>query len=49
MCYDAWLQEQVLDHVVPLPPADAMPVPTPSRGSGRADPRRDLLVAASGR
>ncbi len=27
MCYDAWLQEQPLDHEVPLPPADAMRVP----------------------
>jgi len=29
MCYDAWLQEQPLDHEVPLPPADAMAVPAP--------------------
>ncbi|MGC2517695.1 MAG: thiamine pyrophosphate-binding protein, partial [Burkholderiales bacterium] len=29
MCYDAWLQEQPLDHEVPLPPAAAMPVPSP--------------------
>lgn len=29
MCYDAWLQEQQLDHVVALPPVNAMPVPTP--------------------
>ncbi|HZM45852.1 MAG TPA: thiamine pyrophosphate-binding protein [Burkholderiales bacterium] len=27
MCYDAWLQEQPLDHDVPLPPRDSMPVP----------------------
>src|SRR3990170_4176867 len=27
MCYDAWLQEQRLDHEVPLPPPSAMPVP----------------------
>jgi len=29
MCYDAWLQEQPLNHDVPLPPAEAMKVPTP--------------------
>ncbi len=28
MCYDAWLQEQPLDHAVTLPPAQAMPVPS---------------------
>src|SRR3990172_392100 len=28
MCYDAWLQEQPLDHEVPLPPPSAMPVPS---------------------
>ncbi len=29
MCYDAWLQEAPLDHDVPLPPPNAMKVPTP--------------------
>ena len=28
MCYDAWLQEQPLDHEVPLPPPTAQKVPT---------------------
>src|SRR5713101_4605400 len=28
MCYDAWLQEQKLDHEVPLPPAHAAKVPS---------------------
>src|SRR5262245_35044091 len=27
MCYDAWLQEQPLNHDVPLPPPGSMPVP----------------------
>jgi acetolactate synthase I/II/III large subunit len=27
MCYDAWLQEQPLEHVVPLPPGGAQKVP----------------------
>ncbi len=29
MCYDAWLQEQPLDHPVPLPPVSAARVPAP--------------------
>jgi acetolactate synthase-1/2/3 large subunit len=29
MCYDAWLQEQPLDHEVPLPPKGASKVPAP--------------------
>src|SRR2546428_13999234 len=28
MCYDAWLQEQRLDHEVPLPPPHAAKVPS---------------------
>ena len=28
MCYDAWLQEQPLDHLVPLPPPGAAKVPS---------------------
>jgi acetolactate synthase-1/2/3 large subunit len=28
MCYDAWLQEQPLEHLVPLPPAGAAKVPS---------------------
>ena len=31
MCYDAWLQEQKLDHDVPMPPCTAAKVPTPAR------------------
>jgi acetolactate synthase I/II/III large subunit len=29
MCYDAWLQEQLLEHEVPLPPPTAQKVPAP--------------------
>jgi acetolactate synthase-1/2/3 large subunit len=29
MCYDAWLQEQPLEHEVPLPPPGAAKVPSP--------------------
>src|SRR5690606_14862179 len=29
MCYDAWLQEKPLEHDVPLPPPEALAVPTP--------------------
>lgn len=47
MCYDAWLQEQPLDHDVPLPPVDAMPVPTPLAADPAAMARiAQLLVQA---
>ena len=47
MCYDAWLQEQPLDHDVPLPPASAMPVPARMAPDPAALARAaDLLVAA---
>ncbi len=47
MCYDAWLQEQPLDHQVPLPPADAMPVPTPLAADPAALARAaDMLAGA---
>jgi acetolactate synthase I/II/III large subunit len=47
MCYDAWLQEQPLDHDVPLPPKSAMPVPTPMAGDPAALARAaDLLARA---
>lgn len=47
MCYDAWLQEQPLDHDVPLPPAGSMKVPAPIAPDPSALARAaDLLVAA---
>jgi acetolactate synthase I/II/III large subunit len=41
MCYDAWLQEQPLDHEVAMPPAGASKVPT------RIAPEPDALAAAA--
>ncbi len=41
MCYDAWLQEAPLDHDVPIPPPEAMKVPSPLA----ADP--DALAQAA--
>src|SRR5467141_5388785 len=41
MCYDAWLQEQELDHEVPLPPAHAAKVPS------RLAPDPKTLAAAA--
>ena len=41
MCYDAWLQEQPLDHEVAMPPAGAVKVPT------RIAPEPDALAAAA--
>jgi acetolactate synthase-1/2/3 large subunit len=41
MCYDAWLQEQPLDHEVAMPPADAARVPT------RIAPEPAALAAAA--
>jgi thiamine pyrophosphate-dependent acetolactate synthase large subunit-like protein len=47
MCYDAWLQEQKLDHDVPLPPRHAARVPS-RLAPDRAELERaaDLLAAA---
>src|SRR5438876_5322831 len=41
MCYDAWLQEQKLDHEVPLPPLHAAKVPS------RLAPDPKALAAAA--
>ena len=47
MCYDAWLQEQPLDHEVPLPPPSAMPVPSSLATDPAALARAaDLLINA---
>jgi acetolactate synthase I/II/III large subunit len=47
MCYDAWLQEQPLDHDVPLPPASAAKVPARIAPDPEALKRAaELLVAA---
>ncbi len=47
MCYDAWLQEQPLDHEVPLPPRSAMPVPSPiAPDPGALAQAADLLAKA---
>jgi acetolactate synthase-1/2/3 large subunit len=47
MCYDAWLQEQKLDHEVPLPPPHAMKVPSKLAPDPKALERAaDLLAAA---
>src|SRR5262245_10062605 len=47
MCYDAWLQEQKLDHDVPLPPRHAARVPS-RLAPDRAELERaaDLIAAA---
>ena len=49
MCYDAWLQEQPLDHDVPLPPKAAMPVPTPMAGDPAALARAADMIARAKR
>jgi len=49
MCYDAWLQEQPLDHDVPLPPKSAMPVPTPMAGDPAALERAADMIAKAKR
>ena len=47
MCYDAWLQEQPLEHDVPLPPKTSMQVPAPCAAEPAALARAaDLLAAA---
>ena len=48
MCYDAWLQEQKLDHEVAMPPAHAVRVPTRIAPEPRALAEAvDLIAAAS--
>ncbi len=47
MCYDAWLQEKPLEHEVPLPPPEAMAVPTPMAPDPAALRKAaDMLVQA---
>jgi len=47
MCYDAWLQEQPLDHEVPLPPQTSMRVPAQFTADPTALERAaDLLAEA---
>jgi len=47
MCYDAWLQEQPLDHEVPLPPQTSMRVPAQFTADPAALARAaDLLAEA---
>ena len=47
MCYDAWLQEQKLDHEVPLPPPHAAKVPSRLAPDPKAlAAAADLIVAA---
>jgi acetolactate synthase-1/2/3 large subunit len=47
MCYDAWLQEQPLDHAVAMPPASAARVPAPIGPDPAALARvADLIVGA---
>ena len=48
VCYDAWLQEQKLDHEVAMPPAHAVRVPTRIAPESRAlAEAADLISAAS--
>ncbi|HEX4798018.1 MAG TPA: thiamine pyrophosphate-binding protein [Burkholderiales bacterium] len=47
MCYDAWLQEQKLDHEVPLPFSHAMKVPSRLAPDPKALERAADLVAAA--
>jgi len=47
MCYDAWLQEQPLEHDVPLPPAGAAKLPSPIAPDRAALERAaEMLLAA---
>ena len=47
MCYDAWLQEQKLDHEVPLPPQQAAKVPSRLAPEPKAlADAADLIAAA---
>ncbi len=47
MCYDAWLQEQKLDHEVPLPSPHAMKVPSRLAPDPKALERAADLVAGA--
>jgi len=49
MCYDAWLQEQPLDHEVPLPPQTSMRVPAQFTADPAALERAAELLAAAKR
>ena len=49
MCYDAWLQEQKLDHDVAMPPAGAEKVPTRIAADPAALERAAGLIAAAER
>jgi acetolactate synthase I/II/III large subunit len=49
MCYDAWLQEQVLDTEVALPPKDAAKVPTPIAADPAALAKAAEMLAAAER
>jgi acetolactate synthase-1/2/3 large subunit len=49
MCYDAWLQEQPLDHDVPLPPAESMKVPAQFTADPAALARAANLIATARR
>ena len=47
MCYDAWMQEQQLDHEVAMPPAGAARVPTRMAPEPRALAEAAGLIAAA--
>ncbi len=49
MVYDAWLQEQKLDHEVPLPPPDAVKVPSRLGPDPAALARAAEMIAAAER
>src|SRR5258708_1455672 len=49
MCYDAWLQEQPLDHDGPLPPASAQKIPTPPPPDPAALQRAAKMLLAAKR
>ena len=49
LCYDAWLQEQPLEHEVALPPKDAMPVPARFTADPAALERAADLIAQAKR
>jgi acetolactate synthase-1/2/3 large subunit len=49
MCYDAWLQEQPLDHDVPLPPTTAQKVPSPLAADPNSLQKAARMLAAARR
>lgn len=49
LCYDAWMQEQPLDHDVPLPPKSAMTVPARFTADPAALARAADLIAEAKR